>query len=159
VSDSPFEVPQRDPCPFCQNIAHGLTVSSFDGRVTECAVVEALEATFSFISPRQNGVPHVLVIPTRHAATVLDLRVEEMAAVSFQVQRLAAAITRAFSPSGLNIYQNNGLAAGQSVGHYHVHVVPRYPDQPLTFTTTRDQPVTPYAERAALAARIRAALI
>ena len=155
VSSAPFPVPQREVCPFCRNISDGSTVNLRDGRTTQCAVVEHLPDSFSFLNPSQIAEPHVLVIPTRHAATVLDLTAEEMTAIARQVHRLAAAVTQAFGPLGLNIYQNNGIAAGQSVGHYHVHVVPRYPGQSSAVISTRDIPPTPIERRLTLAARIR----
>jgi diadenosine tetraphosphate (Ap4A) HIT family hydrolase len=49
------------------------------------------------------------------------------------------------------------VAAGQSVGHYHMHVAPMYPGQP-PYLLARDQPVTPFEERLALAERVRNAL-
>jgi len=152
-----FEVPQRDPCPFCENVAGRPVVSAaLAGAIVDCAVVDDTRETFAFIPPRQRASPHVLVIPTRHAATILDLAPEEAAAIMRHVHRVAAAVTRAFQPAGLNIFQNNGMAAGQSVGHYHVHIVPRYADEPVDpVMTIRDLPLTPLEERRALAERIR----
>jgi len=101
----------------------------------------------------------VLVIPKRHAATLLDLSEEEVAEVARQVHRLSRAIVATLDPSGINVFQNNGVTAGQSIGHYHVHVLPSYPDAPLpVFTKREDLVVTPYAERVQLAERIRANL-
>jgi histidine triad (HIT) family protein len=70
------------------------------------------------------------VIPRRHASTILDLEAAEAAAIMHQVHRLANAIAKAYDPAGLNIFQNNGVTAGQSVPHYHVHIVPSYPGDP-----------------------------
>lgn len=72
----------------------------------------------------------LLVIPKRHAPTVLDLEGAEAEALIHHVRRLSAALMKAFDPAGLNIFQNNGISAGQTVPHYHVHIVPSYPGDP-----------------------------
>jgi histidine triad (HIT) family protein len=97
----------------------------------------------------------LLVIPKRHAPTILDLQADEAAAVIRHVHRLAQALIGAFDPSGLNIFQNNGISAGQTVAHYHVHVVPRYPGDPgdKVFHADEVEP-TPIEERLAIAQRI-----
>jgi histidine triad (HIT) family protein len=145
---SKLEVPQRDPCPFCENIALGQTSSG-----TPCAVVEELDATFAFVLPRQIAPPHIVVITKRHAATLLDLTADEASAVAQHVRRIADAVHREFSPLGFSVFQNNGVAAGQSVGHYHMHLAPAYPGQ-QPYILARDQPVTPFEERLALAERV-----
>lgn len=145
----PFEVPHRERCPFCENVA---------GR-NECAVVEELPDTFAFVLPKQFRPGHVLVIPKRHAATLLDLLPDEAAAVARQVHRIARAIRDALDPSDLNVFQNNGIGAGESIGPYHVHLLPSYPgDQPGFFLKSDERQLTPFEERSRLAARIAAHL-
>lgn len=116
----PIEIPQRDRCAFCH----------VDGESTWATIVEDLEDTCAFLNPRQYGIGALLVIPRRHAPTVLDLEPAELEAVYRHVRRLAQALTSAFDPAGLNIFQNNGITAGQTVPHYHVHIVPSYPGDP-----------------------------
>jgi histidine triad (HIT) family protein len=117
----PIEVPTHERgCPFCGNL---------EGR-NQVAILDETPDTYAFLNPRQFGKGHTLVIPKRHAPTVLDLQAEEVASLMTQVHRLASAISKAFDPSGLNIFQNNGLTAGQMVAHYHVHIVPSYPGDP-----------------------------
>jgi histidine triad (HIT) family protein len=147
-----IEVPQRDPCPFCENVANARTSAG-----TPCAVVEELTETFAFILPRQIASPHIVVITKRHAETLLDLTPDEAAAVARHIRRIADAVHRAFAPAGLGVFQNNGVAAGQSVGHYHMHLAAMYPGQP-PYLLARNQPVTPFEERLILADRIREAL-
>ena len=67
----PIEIPQRDRCPFC-NYVNG---------TSEPVTVEELEHTWAFLPARQTGRGHVLVIPKRHASTLLDLEASEVAAV------------------------------------------------------------------------------
>ena len=93
-------------------------------------MVEELDDTCAFLNPRQYGIGALLVIPRRHAPTVLDLENAELEAVYRHVRRLSQALMSAFDPAGLNIFQNNGITAGQTVPHYHVHIVPSYPGDP-----------------------------
>jgi histidine triad (HIT) family protein len=141
----PIEIPHPERCAFCRYI---------EGQ-SQAAVVEELDDTLAFLNPRQYGIGALLVIPKRHAPTVLDLDSAEAAAVMRHVHRLADAITRAFDPSGINIFQNNGVSAGQTVPHYHVHVVPRYPGDPgdKVFHAHEFEP-TPMEERLKIAERI-----
>jgi len=107
ASAVPFELPaHRDNrCPFCTNVMGG----------NQMAVVHQDDETYAFVNPRMSGLGHLLVIPKRHASTLLDLDVAEAQALMRQVHRLSHALMRAFDPSGLNVFQNNGVTAGQTV--------------------------------------------
>ncbi len=141
-----FELPVRDPCPFCENVA---------GR-HPCARIYETDITLAFVNPRQFEHGAAIVIPKRHRATLLDLSDEESVDVMRSVGIVARAITEAFAPRGLNIFQNNGLAAGQSVPHVHFHVVPRHGDIPTDRVfTSADTPTIPFDERERVAALIR----
>ena len=69
---------------------------------------------------------HVLVAPTRHAHDLRDLSVEEGGALFTATQRTMRVIDTALDPDGFNLGLNVGAAAGASVEHVHVHVVPRW---------------------------------
>lgn len=116
----PIEIPVRERCAFC----------NVNGSSSFATMVEELDDTCAFLNPRQYGIGALLVIPRRHAPTVLDLENSELEAVYRHVRRLSQALTSAFDPAGLNIFQNNGITAGQTVPHYHVHIVPSYPGDP-----------------------------
>ena len=116
----PIELPTPQRCAFC-HIA---------GDSTWAAIVEEGESTWAFLNPRQGGLGALLVVPKEHKPTILDLDIEEATAVIQHVHRLAQALRDTFDPSGLNIFQNNGVTAGQTVPHYHVHIVPTYPGDP-----------------------------
>ena len=77
---------------------------------------------FMDINPSHEG--HTLVISKQHFANVLEIETATLAAVMASVQRLARSINAALAPDGIRIGQFNGAAAGQSVFHYHVHIVP-----------------------------------
>jgi histidine triad (HIT) family protein len=68
---------------------------------------------------------HLLVIPKRHAINLLDSDDGDLAAIAPLTRRLAHAQRRALGPDGIAVVQLNGAAAGQTVWHYHVHLIPR----------------------------------
>ena len=106
---------------------------------------------FLDISPASKG--HTLVITKAEYADIYSIPPALLAAVGATVQRVAAALRDALRPDGLNILQNNGSAAGQTVFHYHVHLIPRWDgDQVMQPWRTLDmQP----DELQAIAAQIR----
>jgi histidine triad (HIT) family protein len=84
------------------------------------------ERTVAFldISPACDG--HVLVIPRAHCDDIHGADPADLAAVSATVQQMAARVTGALGADGVSVVQSNGRAAGQTVFHYHVHVLPRF---------------------------------
>jgi histidine triad (HIT) family protein len=84
------------------------------------------EATLAFmdISPASRG--HALVISKDEHADLYVLPHATLAAVMQTVQHVARGLRAALQPDGINIIQNNGAAAGQTVFHYHVHIIPRW---------------------------------
>jgi histidine triad (HIT) family protein len=75
--------------------------------------------------PQSRG--HLLVIPKLcEARNILELDSEKLAGLFSMAQRLARAVTEALTPDGVQIFQMNGTAAGQTVFHIHVHVIPRW---------------------------------
>ena len=84
------------------------------------------EATLAFmdISPASRG--HALVISKEEHPDLFALPPETLAATARTVQRVALGLRAALQPDGINIIQNNGAAAGQTIFHYHVHLIPRW---------------------------------
>ena len=82
--------------------------------------------------------------------------VEQAGAVLRAAARVARAIRDAFNPEGLSVYQANGKAAGQTVFHYHVHLVPRHEGDGMALSWPVKNPARDKLE--AYAARIRASL-
>ena len=118
-----LELPERDPCPFCENLAG--RVEQDLPRIKKVTYIERGELAAAFANPYSSRDGAVLVIPTRHAPTILDLSVAEVEALWRLVRRVAHAVHDAFEPSGMNIFQNNGMTAGEEIPHYHVHVMPK----------------------------------
>ncbi|MDA7417997.1 HIT family protein [Xenophilus arseniciresistens] len=133
-------------CIFCKLVAGEIPAA----RVYEDAL------TLAFMDIGQVNPGHVLVATKRHAATVLDLSPEEAAAVMHTAQRVARAAEQAFAPDGLMLAQFNGRAAGQTVFHYHMHVVPRHDDDGLGLSWRRQDPGAEALQ--GYAARLREAL-
>lgn len=86
------------------------------------------------LGPASRG--HVLILPKNHFNNIYDLD-EETAAHIFKVAvKTANAIKDALEPEGLNIVQNNGELAGQTVFHFHMHLIPRYKGDNVHVTWT-----------------------
>lgn len=76
------------------------------------------------LGPATEG--HALILPKAHAANLFELP-EELASKALVVaQKMAVRMKEALGCDGLNLVQNNGEAAGQTVSHFHIHVIPRY---------------------------------
>jgi len=102
-------------CVFCKIIA---------GDIPAFRVYENDDTiAFMDINPLHPG--HVLVIPKEHSANVYEVSDEAIAAAARTARRVARAVNAVVEPDGLNVLQCNGPAAGQSVFHFHMHVLPR----------------------------------
>jgi len=112
--------------------------------------------TLAFMDIGQVTPGHVLVATKRHAATLLELTHEEAGAVMQAAQQIAKAQQAAFAPAGITLLQANGAAGGQTVAHFHVHVVARDPGDGVSFAWPRKQPGADVI--AGYAQRLRAAL-
>jgi diadenosine tetraphosphate (Ap4A) HIT family hydrolase len=74
---------------------------------------------------------HTLIIPKRHIASLFEATRDEREGLFDQVEQVKAALQEKFKPDGFNIGINDGTAAGQTVMHLHIHLIPRYAgDQP-----------------------------
>jgi histidine triad (HIT) family protein len=114
------------------------------------------ELTLSFMDIQPASPGHLLVISKTHAANLLDLAEVDLLAVTRATQRLARAAQPALEPDGIRINQFNGAAAGQSVFHYHVHVIPVWEGRKIG--SHGRAPASP-EELTALAGKIRQALV
>ena len=76
------------------------------------------------ISPASEG--HMIILPKEHAANVYELSDETASKIYVLAKKLATALKEELDCDGINILQNNGEAAGQTVFHLHMHIIPRY---------------------------------
>jgi histidine triad (HIT) family protein len=111
-------------CVFCKIAA---------GQIPSTRVFED-EHTVAFMDIGQVNPGHVLVAVKKHADNLYALDDAQAAAVARTSARVARAIRDAFKPEGLSVYQANGKAAGQTVFHYHVHLLPRHAGDGMELT-------------------------
>ncbi|WP_342526073.1 HIT family protein [Chryseomicrobium sp. FSL W7-1435] len=103
-------------CLFCKLIS---------GEIPSTKIYEDQDVfVFMDIMPLTKG--HILVIPKEHKESVYDLSEEQAANLFRVVPKLANALKETFHPAGMNLLNNNGAPAGQSVFHFHLHLIPRY---------------------------------
>jgi histidine triad (HIT) family protein len=95
------------------------------------AIVDSDEHTLAFldINPATRG--HALVIPRAHSENLFDVAESDLLAIMTAARRLANRMRETIRPDGINILNAAGAAAWQSVFHIHLHVIPRYEDDPL----------------------------
>ncbi|MBO6108770.1 MAG: HIT family protein [Eubacterium sp.] len=106
----------EDNCIFCKIIK---------GDIPSTAVYEDDDVKAILdVNPAAEG--HVIVIPKEHAENVFSISDEALMKTICVAKRVAAALKKAYNCDGVNIIQNNGEAAGQTVFHLHIHVIPRY---------------------------------
>lgn len=92
------------------------------------------EKVIAFLDISQATKGHTLVVPKEAYPNLYEMP-EELASDVMKVSiRLAKAIKKAFNPEGLNLLNNNGEIAGQSVFHFHVHLIPRYENNDVLFS-------------------------
>ena len=113
--------------------------------------------TLAFMDIGQVNPGHALVALKAHAENVFALDESQAAAIFRTVARVARAIRGAFDPQGLSIYQANGKAAGQTVFHFHIHLVPRYEGDGMNLAWPVKNPPRDALEQNA--AKIRAKLV
>jgi histidine triad (HIT) family protein len=145
-----FRLAPYDSCSFCRYLAGE----------AECVFVAREERVAAFVNRTQYERGAMLVVPNAHRETILEIQDEEIASIYKLAKRLARATQNAFGAVGVNVFQNNGIKAGQHVPHYHVHVVPRYEnsDSEKIFLQ-RNFEIASRAEQQNVADAIRAALI
>ena len=111
-----------DNCIFCKII---------DGSIPSTVVYE--DADFKAImdiSPAAKG--HVLVLPKKHCTDLLSIDPDVASKALLVASKIANAQKKAFNCDGINLLQNSGEAAWQSVFHLHIHLIPRYKDDNVT---------------------------
>lgn len=130
-------------CIFCKLV---------NGEIPSAKVYED-ELTLAFMDLGQVNPGHVLVATKRHAANIFEITDAESAAVMQTARKVALAAKLAFEPAGLTLLQANGAEGGQTVAHFHLHVVPRHAGDGLTFTWPRKEPGSAMLEGYALQLR------
>jgi len=112
--------------------------------------------TLAFMDIGEVNPGHVLVAVKPHVENIFGLDDKLAAAVFQTAARVARAVKKAYSPEGVTLYQANGSAAGQTVDHFHLHLVPRYAKDGMHLTWPAKNP--PREQLEANAAKLRAVL-
>jgi len=120
-----------------------------------CAKVYEDAHTLAFMDIMPSTEGHTLVIPREPAETIFDLSPEAASHMIVTAQRVAKAVKRVLSSPGVMLVQLNGSAAGQSIPHVHIHVLPRSHGLELSL---HGRSQADAAKLETLAARIRSAL-
>lgn len=84
------------------------------------------------VGPASKG--HALILPKDHYANIYELPEEMTAKAYVLAKKIAARLTDALNCDGFNILQNNGELAGQTVFHFHIHLIPRYQNDNVGLT-------------------------
>lgn len=94
-------------------------------------VLDSDEHTLAFMDINPATPGHALVIPRRHSSDLHEIDPDDLCRTTAAAQRLAGRMAEALHPAGFNLINACGAAAWQTVFHFHIHVVPRYEDDPL----------------------------
>lgn len=109
---------ENDTCIFCKIVA---------GEVPSYTVYEDRDfKAFLDISPASKG--HTILIPKIHADNLYELPNDIAEKIIVVAKKIARGLKKELNYDGLNLLQNNGEVAGQSVFHFHMHLIPRYKD-------------------------------
>ena len=108
-------------CIFCAIVAGDAPAEIIDS--------DERTVTMMDINPATRG--HALVIPKRHTEDLLSIGEDDLQATAVAAQRIAKRMEGSLKPDGFNLINACRVAAWQTVFHFHIHVIPRYEDDPL----------------------------
>lgn len=107
-------------CIFCEIVAGEVSSTTLAQSERAIAIMD--------INPVTHG--HALVVSRSHAADLLDITADDLAACAHLAQQIAGRAKDRLGADGINLLNCSGEAAWQSVFHFHIHVIPRFKDQP-----------------------------
>ncbi len=111
----------NDDCVFCKIIK---------GEIPSFTIYE--DEKFKVILDRfPSAKGHMLVLPKKHFENIFEIDDEYAESAMVVAKKMATLLADTYKPAGINILQNNGEAAGQTVFHYHIHIIPRYDDDKI----------------------------
>lgn len=114
----------QNSCIFCKIIA---------GEIPSATIYEDNDfKVIMDISPAAKG--HAILLSKKHSANLYELDDATASKALIVTRKVATAIQEEFHCDGLNLLQNNGEAAGQTVFHFHIHLIPRYKNDTVTMT-------------------------
>jgi histidine triad (HIT) family protein len=110
-----------DDCLFCGIVAGSIPSQTIDSN----------ERTVAFMDINPATAGHALVVPRVHSADLLEIGEDDLTATTLAAQRLGRRMKEVLGADGINLINACGSAAWQTVFHFHIHVVPRFEDDPL----------------------------
>lgn len=118
MSENSIDLPEGGECAFCAYIRGGRPYT----------VLWREEHVVVLVTREQRGISHLLVLPTRHIPTLLDLPEKIAEDLMVALRDAARTVDRASERPGVAVWQNNGTAAHQAIPHLHFHVAGTLPD-------------------------------
>jgi histidine triad (HIT) family protein len=103
-------------CNFCKIVS----------REDPASIIYEDDLVLAFMDLHPANVGHTLVVPKEHWETIYDIPEKVLSSLFAVVKRISVAVKKAVGAEGVSILQFNGRASGQSVMHFHVHVIPRF---------------------------------
>jgi histidine triad (HIT) family protein len=113
-----MDFPAQENCPFCKIVQ----------RKSPAAVVLENKKVLAIMDLYPAAPGHVLVLPRQHIENIYVMLEETGAGIMAAAVTISRAIHRQLKPAGINLVQANGAIAGQTINHFHLHIVPRYID-------------------------------
>ncbi len=113
-------------CIFCKIVAGELPAQ----------IVHEDERTLAFMDINPGTRGHLLVIPREHSRNLLEIAEQDLHAVGSTAQRMAQRVNDRLGADGVNLINSCGAAGWQTVFHFHIHVIPRYADDPMRLPWT-----------------------
>jgi histidine triad (HIT) family protein len=110
------EICMNENCRFCKIVSNKAKAS----------IVHEDDNVLAFMDLHPANVGHTLVIPREHWETIYDIPEKLLANLFLVVKRVSVAVKKSVDAKGISILQSNEGDAGQSVGHFHVHIIPRF---------------------------------
>ncbi len=105
-------------CQFCE----------IASRSKESEILYETESAISFLDHRPVSKGHTLIVSKKHFENLFDVDQDTLCEVMKMAKLISIKINTLYNPTGINLIQNSGEQAGQTVFHFHVHVIPRYDD-------------------------------
>ena len=119
---------KKDDCIFCK-IANG--------EIPSTTIYEDDDFRVFFdIAPASKG--HCLIVPKEHFDNVFEMNEETAGKLFVLATKVARSLKKELNLEGLNIVQNNGTIAGQTVFHFHLHMIPRYKDDMVVHSSNKE---------------------
>lgn len=120
----------KDNCIFCKIVK---------GEIPSCTIYEDDEfKSFLDVSPANRG--HALIIPKNHYDNIFEIEKETAGKLFALATDIARAIKEETGCEGLNVVQNNGEVAGQTVNHFHLHLIPRFKGDSVSVKWAQQEP-------------------